>query len=142
MDNKFEISNQEKYDTYRNLMVRMDIAKKYGFYFEMCMIAYALMEDRTTAALRHAGEKDRKELYHKLNTLKKIYNPENKLFFKVYDLRCFNEIDAWRKERNKLVHSMTNIKFESSKLQEIAEEGYKLSKELSNMVTRYKRLKK
>jgi hypothetical protein len=31
MKNK-DITNQEKYNTYRNLMKRMDIAKEYGFY--------------------------------------------------------------------------------------------------------------
>jgi len=141
MKNK-DISNQEKYNTYRNLMKRMDIAKDYGFYFEMCMIAYALIEDRSSAALRHADEKERNSLYYKIIALKKLLDSEDNLFKKAYNVDNFNKINLWRKERNSLVHSMANMKFDSSKLKEIAEEGYKLSKELSNMVTRYKRLKK
>jgi hypothetical protein len=111
-------------------------------FIEMCMIAYALIEDRSSAALRHADEKERNSLYYKIIALKKLLDSEDDLFKKAYNIDNFNKINLWRKERNSLVHSMANMKFDSSKLKEIAEEGYKLSKELSNMVTRYKRLKK
>ena len=136
------ISSSDKYETYSKLMKRMNIAKKYGFHFEMCMIAYALMEDRTSAALRHANEKDRKSLYQKTLALKKMFENGNKAFMRSYDMNTFDEIDRWRNERNQLVHSMATMKLETEKLKTIAEDGYALSKNFSNMVTRYKRLKK
>ncbi len=143
MINNEPIGNKEKYETYKVLMKKMDIAKKYGFHFELCMIAYALIEDRTSASLRHAGQKDRDRLYHKIMALEKLLNNDgDKTFQRVYEASIFNEIDQWRKERNQLVHSMANMAYNTEKLTLIAEKGYDLSKRLSNMVTRYKRLKK
>lgn len=47
--------NMEKYETYKALMSRYNLAIKYKFYYEALMIDYALIEDRLRSWLYHIG---------------------------------------------------------------------------------------
>ena len=48
-------NNTEKYLTYKEQMTRLNKARTDGFYFESIFILYAIMEDRWSAFLFHAG---------------------------------------------------------------------------------------
>ena len=48
-------NNTEKYLTYKEQMARLNKARAGGFYFESIFILYAIMEDRSSAFLFHAG---------------------------------------------------------------------------------------
>lgn len=48
-------NNNEKRDTYAKMLRRYKAAMKHGFYLEAIFIAYAVMEDRITRFLFHAG---------------------------------------------------------------------------------------
>lgn len=134
------IDANEKYQTYVRLMQQLNIAREHGFRFEMCMISYAVIEDRSSAALRHAGECDQSNLYMKIGSLKKVYESDNKLFHEAYDIDLFDAIDRWRRERNQLVHSLATIAYDDTRIEKVAEDGFRLARRLRDMVTRYKSL--
>lgn len=48
-------SNQEKYDTYHAQMDRLKLARDQGFFLEAIFILYAMLEDRLSSFLYHAG---------------------------------------------------------------------------------------
>ena len=59
---------QEKYNTYKTMMKRYNLAVKYEFYFEAMLIIYAMLEDRFRSFIYHAGfldDRDSKGLGHK-----------------------------------------------------------------------------
>lgn len=48
-------NNIEKYKTYKSQMERFNLAREQGFYFESIFILYAILEDRLSSFLYHAG---------------------------------------------------------------------------------------
>ena len=59
---------QEKYNTYKTMMKRYNLAVKHEFYFEAMLIIYAMLEDRFRSFIYHAGfldDRDSKGLGHK-----------------------------------------------------------------------------
>ena len=50
-----QITNMEKYENYREQMGRLKKAIGSGFFLEAIFIEYAVMEDRLTSVLIHAG---------------------------------------------------------------------------------------
>lgn len=79
--------NTVKYETYKNEMINLDKAIKFGFYLEAISISYAAIEDRLNSFLIHIGLVNNKEklkvnkrfnyLYKYL--LKKEENERNKI---------------------------------------------------------------
>ena len=48
-------NNQEKANAYKTQMARFKLARDQGFYYEAIFILYAMMEDRLSSFLLHAG---------------------------------------------------------------------------------------
>lgn len=76
-------NNTEKFLAYRAQMARFKLAQKDGFYFEGIFILYAMMEDRLSAFLFHAGVVNNSRLKITTNRrvkpdLTTIINPEGK----------------------------------------------------------------
>lgn len=68
------ITNQEKEATYKILKVKLNVALRNEFWFEACMIEYAIIEDRTSSILEHSGVcknayDESKKLSNKLNSI-------------------------------------------------------------------------
>jgi hypothetical protein len=53
--------NTVKYETYKNEMINLDKAIKFGFYLEAISISYAAIEDRLNSFLIHIGLVNNKE---------------------------------------------------------------------------------
>jgi hypothetical protein len=53
--------NTVKYETYKNEMINLDKAIKFGFYLEAISISYAAIEDRLNSYLIHIGLVNNKE---------------------------------------------------------------------------------
>lgn len=79
--------NTVKYETYKNEMINLDKAIKFGFYLEAISISYAAIEDRLNSFLIHIGlvnNKDKLKVNKKFNylykyLLKKDENERNKI---------------------------------------------------------------
>ena len=63
-------NNQEKYQVYKIQIERFKKAKEQGFYFEGIFILYAMLEDRLSAFLYHAGALNNQR--QKLTTNKEV----------------------------------------------------------------------
>jgi len=53
-------NNQEKANAYKTQMARFKLARDQGFYYEAIFILYAMMEDRLSSFLLHAGVSNNK----------------------------------------------------------------------------------
>ena len=49
------LKNMEKYEIYRAMNANLSKAMKAGYYYEAIFIEYAILEDRCTSLLKHAG---------------------------------------------------------------------------------------
>ena len=132
--------NSSKQDIYKALKSNLSKAMKAGFYYQAIFIEYAIIEDRCSSALRHAGvkyiEKDGKEnkLSQKLN---KLYS--NSAFSENYirkrlSFALIDEIRVWKKERDALIHDLANIPFDYQGVKIISDNGKELVRKLENSV--------
>jgi len=142
MSNK--ISNSEKHNTYANLMVKLGRAIKAGFYFEACLISYAILEDRTAAALYYADISRKREtktkLYIKTNQLREKLLDGNDRLQKYFSSVLLDQLDSWRQKRNSMTHGLANLKYNVDEFKEVAIEGQSLAKEISNKTNGLKKL--
>ena len=133
--------NYQKQATYAERKTQLKKAIKNCFYFEAIFLEYAIMEDRTESVLRHAGgikltdKLDRPlKLATKINKIRSCAAFSEKYVRQRLTLELLDELDKWRKSRNNLVHCLMNSPTEPTELQEVAEEGYELVKQLDNKV--------
>ena len=47
--------NMEKYEVYKSMNENLSKAMRAGFYYQAIFIEYAIIEDRCSSVLRHAG---------------------------------------------------------------------------------------
>lgn len=132
--------NSSKQEIYKAMKSNLSKAMKAGFYYQAIFIEYAIIEDRCSSALRHAGvkyiEKDGKEikLSQKLN---KLYS--NSAFSENYirkrlSFSLIDEIRIWKKDRDSLIHDLANIPFDYQEVKTIADNGKELVRKLENSV--------
>lgn len=146
------ITNMEKYENYKTQFERLTLAMNNHFYLEAIFIEYAIIEDRTTSILRYEGNEIHDNGHVSLDKkLKKIarlarQNTANTPWIARYfsddnSHQLINKIKCWKdKNRNPLTHKLMTIITTTKGLQDIAEEGECLCKELSNQATNYKRM--
>ena len=133
------ISNEQKYENYKEQFKRLNRALANGFNLEVMFIEYAIMEDRTESILRHAG------LWEKY--LKKRGGREPNIDSKIkYISSCaasgvgclkkyfsddlLSQILIWKEERNRLIHALLKQELAHNEVTELAERGNELVKKL------------
>ena len=126
-----KIDNEQKRENYAILKTNLKKALHQHFWFEACMIEYAVIEDRTASILLHTGiVKDPygKKLSNKLNSIEHQIGKQPPVISKKVDLSPIQEIKAWKEERNEVgIHA-----YDEDAVQKIAEQGNDLVRRISN----------
>ena len=140
------ISGQEKYRNYTEQFSRLNRALKNEFYLEAIFIEYAILEDRTESALRHAGLWDSYMKGKKIPAIgTKLTFIKNKAALKTCTLHpYFNDdlvekLRAWKDRRNPLIHDLLNQKLGADQLMTLALEGDELVRILRTRVSKHNR---
>lgn len=136
--------NTEKQNHYKRLKAKLNKAIKGRFWFEACMIEYAIIEDRTSSILHYAkvcenAYSSSKKLGNKLNSIEHQINIKHEIISKKVNICTINQIKEWKDIRNDLVHRACTL-FDENMAKTIALEGEKLVNAISNdssKVTRY-----
>ena len=140
-----QITNMEKYENYREQMGRLKKAIEAKFFLEAVFIEYAVMEDRLTSILIHAGHwtsppDEHISINKKLNFIDKLReNKNNRLIHKYFTAEFIVEIDEWKEKRNPYIHSLLKQKIKTADLEEFALQGQEIVKKLNSASTSYKR---
>lgn len=140
------MDNQQKYETYKALKVRLKKALHACFWFEATIIEYAIMEDRTKSILSHAGlhpsKLDGMSLHAKVKSLSNQIRIGHPVIAKKVDGELLDKIQEWRLLRNRIVHEACYHPYDEKSVKAIAEEGNELVNQLINnsrRVTNYYR---
>ena len=138
------ITNMEKYENYKEQFGRLKRSLANEFFLEAIFIEYAIIEDRTTSILRHAGvynpEKHNK-LVPKIRRIREIIKVKNRkeLLKKYITDELLDDITLWKDQRNALIHDLLNQKVTKEQLKTCAEHGYEICKALRNKAGSYAR---
>lgn len=133
------MEGREKQANYALLKVKLKIALKNEFWFEACLIEYAIIEDRTASILAYAGTcKDpySKQLTHKLNAIEQLIGKKHLVISKKVKTEELQLIRDWKEKRNDIVHNICRIKYENDDLKEIAWDGKTVMDKISNAAQR------
>ncbi|MBQ0040814.1 MAG: hypothetical protein KBS56_02155 [Clostridiales bacterium] len=145
MDNSIN-QNKAKQDTYAILISKLNKAIKNEFWFEACLIEYAIIEDRTSSILDKArvcenAYSDSKLLGKKLNSIEYQIEKGHPIISKKVDLKLIQDIKKWKDERNDLVHRACTM-FDEEKAKNISVHGKELVRKLINDSAKVSRLAK
>lgn len=133
--------NLEKYNRYRSQFERLDLAMENKFYLEAIFIEYAILEDKTWSALKHAAFENCEKLDgldRKIDALKEL-KKNDELAEKYFSSKLLGDVKCWKNDRNKLVHNLMEAEMTTSKLRGLAVRGRKLIGDFGNKVTSYNR---
>lgn len=140
MDNNL---NEQKHYNYKVQSQRLKKAMEYGFYLEAVFIEYAMMEDRTEAILRYEGNEIIRDNFvsinSKINKIKKIAAKDKSLPNKYFQPEFLDKLSEWKENRNTIMHRLMKQRLTTEGLQELAQEGQQLVKDLNRLSTNYKR---
>ena len=140
-----QITNMEKYENYREQMGRLKKAIEAKFFLEAVFIEYAVMEDRLTSILIHAGHWTAPPDKHisinkKLDFIDKLReNKSNRLIHKYFPSELTESVREWKNKRNPYIHDLINNKITTADLEELALQGWSIVKKLNSSSTNYKR---
>ena len=143
------ISNQQKYENYREQFKRLNKAITSGFNLEAVFIEYAIIEDRTESVLRHAGRWEaylkklggrNQTLNSKIGYIKKQAESNRKdLLNKYFSDSLLDDILNWKEERNRLIHALLKQQLVHNEIKELAEHGKVLTEMLRTKSGNYNR---
>ena len=138
------ISNEEKRENYAVLKTRLAQAMKNAFWFEACMIEYAIIEDRAASIMIHAKlckEENAysKKLSNKLNSIRQQIGKENPAVWGRVPVELLEQIGEWKEKRNEAVHRACITKYDEEEMEALAQEGKELSRLLDNASSKVKR---
>lgn len=138
------MSNTEKQERYALLKNKLRIAIEKKFWFEACMIEYAIMEDRTSSILYHAkvcknSYDPKKTLTNKLCSIELQIGKKHPIISKKVDIKTIVAIKEWKDKRNDLVHKSCLV-YDEEKARDIAILGYNIVKNISNESAKVTRL--
>ena len=137
--------NMQKYNNYKEQMNRLKKAINSEFYLEAISIEYAIVEDRVTSALRHAEKfnpEKHNSLNKKLNRLKEMQRAKTgkkPLLGKYISDDLIASIDAWKSQRNTIIHALLNQSLHTEDLREEALQGLEIVKILNSKVSSWNR---
>lgn len=132
--------NMEKYHAYKSMNENLAKAMRSGFYYQAIFIEYAIMEDRCTSALKHAGIPYQNDLGQDVSISQKLRKMrDNPAFHNPYirqriTLELLEEITAWKRERDRLIHALAKIPYDHESVKATAITGQELVKKLSSKV--------
>ena len=138
--------NHEKQERYKRLHEKLSKALKNEFWFEACMIEYAIIEDRTSAILHYCkickdAYSSNKKLGNKLNSIELQIGKKHPIISKKVDPTLISSLKDWKERRNDLVHRACSL-YEENLAAEVAIEGDSLIKRLKNDSEKVKRAAK
>lgn len=128
--------NIEKQERYIILKSKLKKAMTIECWFEACMIEYAIIEDRTSSILYHAGicenaYSSSKKLSNKLSSIEYQIGKEHAIISKKVNKEIIEQIRCWKDKRNDFVHRSC-VLFDEEKAKEVAQEGLILVNKISN----------
>ena len=139
-------NNMQKYENYKEQMGRLKKALGAGFNLEAIFIEYAIMEDRLESVLRHAGKwKEPKSadqvpsIQRKKTLIVKMAEEKKSLAHKYFSDDTLERVIMWKNKRNSLIHELLKQSLQTEELEELAQQGQELVKELSNKVKLFNR---
>lgn len=142
------IDGQQKYLNFKAQFGRLNRALKNEFYLEAIFIEYAIIEDRTESALRHAElwdaylkrrGKNMVTITSKIKFIQEKSKNEAYLLHNYFSGELWSQILAWKDKRNPLIHELLNQKLGPDDLKNLAEEGAQLARTLRDKVGYHKR---
>ena len=142
------ISNQQKYENYREQFKRLNRALSNGFNLEAMFIEYALMEDRTESILRHAEKWDAfiksrhghgPTIDSKVKYIKKLAENKKDLLHKYFSDDLLDNLLQWKEDRNRLIHALLKQNFAHTEIADLALRGKALTDTLRNRSGSYNR---
>ena len=136
--------NMQKYANYKTQMGRLKKALINQFYLEAIFIEYAILEDRLESVLRHSGNWNPKSgrffsLDSKRKTIAKLAAERKNPISKYFPVELTDSIEAWKNERNRVIHALMKQSLHTEDLSEIARKGEALTKLICNKSTQYNR---
>ena len=144
-----EKKNMVKYETYKALYDDLSRALRAGFYYQAIFVEYAILEDRLTSLLKYAGiphaNKNGKEDKISRKIAKVRDRPEfaTKFVRDRISTELMDEIREWTEERNKLIHDLANIPYDSEQVKKVAEDGDRILKvfktKSASVINRFKK---
>lgn len=119
------------------MKVKLKKAIANEFWFEACMIEYAIIEDRTSSILFHSGVCEKaydssKKLSNKLNSIEHQIGKEHFVISKKIDKQLIVDIRNWKDKRNDIVHRACTLEYNNMDIIEVAKTGDELVKQLDN----------
>ena len=136
------IDNNQKYNTYKQLKVNLKKAISAKFWFEACMIEYAIIEDRVSSILIHTGvcgdSANKKRMSDKLKKIDKQIEKGNNIISKKVDKDITERIRIWSKTRNDIVHRACVSVLDENELQDMVLEGNEIVRLITNNARRVK----
>lgn len=133
--------NLEKYNRYRSQFERLDLAMENKFYLEAIFIEYAILEDKTWSALKHAAFENCEKLDgldRKIDALKEL-KKNDELAEKYFSSKLLGDVKCWKNDRNKLVHNLMETELDTKKLRGLAVRGRKLVDTFGSKVSQFNR---
>ena len=137
-----KVDNAQKYKNYKEQFGRLYKAIKYNFYIEAVAIEYAIMEDRLESILIHEGVYNPDKhgtLSRKLKRVRELQRRKDSLENKYLSVELLDSIDAWKNERNALIHALLKQNLSTDQLLETAETGNIIAKQLASKATSIRR---
>lgn len=143
MEQHSPITNTQKYENYKEQMVRLKKAISSGFYLEAIFIEYAVMEDRFESILRHSGVFN-PDKHHTINAkLKRVGElrrvkkcPLNRTISEEF----LDELRQWKEERNRLIHALMKQELQTEYLEKLALQGQQIVNQLNSKATNYRKM--
>jgi hypothetical protein len=132
--------NMEKYQVYKTMNANLSKAMRSEFYYQAIFIEYAIIEDRCSSVLRHAGVPYLNKNGQDISISQKLRQMrENPAFHIPYvrqriSLELIGDLYTWKKERDALIHHMAKIPYDHESIKATAIAGQELVKMLSNKV--------
>lgn len=133
-------SVMSKHDIYAAQKVKLKRAVTSGFFYEAILIEYAMLEDRTESALRHAGVKTVNSkgyplmLNEKLNKIKSDARFSDPFIKKRLTDELLELVREWKRKRDALTHALMKHPPDNEAAETVALEGAGLVRKLENKV--------
>lgn len=132
--------NMEKYEAYKSMNENLTKAMQSEFYYQAIFIEYAIIEDRCTSVLKHAGIPYQNDIGHDISISQKIRKMRDNPTFHIAYIRqritveLLEEIIVWKRERDRLIHALAKIPYNHESIKNTAIIGQELAKKLSSIV--------
>jgi len=130
----------EKYEVYKSMNENLAKAMRSEFYYQAIFIEYAIIEDRCSSVLRHAGVKHQDSKGHEIKLSQKLTKMRSNPAFVAPYVRqritpeLLDEIIEWKRERDQLIHALAKIPYDHESVKSVAIRGQKLVRILCNKV--------